>query len=154
MKMVLYRLAHGISFERMSALYNVGAIIIRKYTYILCDVLSNNDKFFSIYVHIPVGDPFLNIIEQFHDIIGLQQICGVIDGTHIPLNVKPNKQITSFTTYFYNRNHFHNIMFQVACDYDMFFWITCVGQPGGMANGGRFKMSNLYCSFRLRQILQ
>ncbi len=78
----------------------------------------------------------------------------MIDGTHIPLSVKPNKQITSSTTYFYNRNHFRSIMFQVACDYDMFFWITCDGQPGGMANGGQFKMSNLYHSFRLRQILQ
>jgi len=66
-KMVLYQLAHGISFERMSALYNVDAIIIRKYTYIVCDVLSNGDKLFSTYVHIPIGDPLLNIIEQFHD---------------------------------------------------------------------------------------
>jgi hypothetical protein len=153
-KMVLYQLAHAISFEIMSALYNVSAIIIRKYTYNVCDVLSNGDKLFLIYVHIPIGDPLLNILEQFHDIIGLQQICGVIDGTHIPLSVKPNKQITSSTTYFYNRNRFHSIMFQVACDYDMFFWITCTSQPTRMANGGQFKMSSLYRSFRLRQILQ
>ncbi len=139
MKMVLYQLTH--------------AIIIRKYTYIVCDVLSNGDKLFSVYIHIPIGDPLLNIIEQFHDIIGLQQICGVINGTHIPLSVKPNKQITSSTTYFYDRNHFHSIMFQVACDYDI-FWIACASQLGGIANGGQFKMSNLYRSFRLRQILQ
>jgi hypothetical protein len=153
-KMILYQLAHGISLERMNALYNVGAFIIKKYTYIVCDVLSNGDKLFSIYVHTPIRDRLLNIIEQFHDIIGMQQICGVIDGTHIPLNVKPNKRITSFTTYFYNRKCFHSIMFQVVCDCDMFFWNACIRQLGGMANGGQFKMSSLYCSFQLRQILQ
>jgi hypothetical protein len=55
-KMVLYRLAHGISSKRMNALYGVGAFIIRKYTYNVCDVLSNGDKFFSVYVHVPIGD--------------------------------------------------------------------------------------------------
>jgi hypothetical protein len=56
MKMVLYRLAHGNFPERMNALYNVGASTIRKYTYIVCDVLSSDDNFFSIYVHTPTRD--------------------------------------------------------------------------------------------------
>jgi hypothetical protein len=40
---------------------------------------------------------------------------------HIPLSVKPNKQITSSTTYVYNRKRFHNIVLQVVCDCDIFF---------------------------------
>jgi hypothetical protein len=104
--------------------------------------------------HTPIGDRLFNIIEQFHDIIGLQQICGVIDGMHILLCVKPNKQITSSTTIFYNRKCFHSIMFQVVCDCDMFFWNACVGQPEGVANGGQFKMLSLYLSFQSKQILQ
>ncbi len=36
----------------------------------------------------------------------------------------------------------------------IFFWNACIGQPSGMANGGQFKMSSLFCSFRSRQILQ
>jgi hypothetical protein len=71
MKMVLYQLAHGNSLKRMNALYGVGALIIRKYTYIICDVLFNADKLFSVYVHIPTKDRLFNIIEQFCDIIGL-----------------------------------------------------------------------------------
>ncbi len=70
-KMVLYPLAHGISPERMNALYSVGAFTIRKYTYIVCDVLSNGDKLFSIYACTPIGDQLFNIIEQFHDITSL-----------------------------------------------------------------------------------
>jgi hypothetical protein len=62
------------------------------------------------------------------------QICGVIDGTHIPLSAKLNKQITSFVANFYNRKHFHSIVFQVVCDCDMFFWNACVGQPGGVVD--------------------
>jgi hypothetical protein len=49
----------------------------------------------------------------------LQQICGVIDGTHITLSVKPNKQITSSIAIFYNRKCFHIIVLQVVCDCDM-----------------------------------
>ncbi len=70
-KMVLYPLAHGISPKRMNALYDVGAFIIRKYIYIVCDVLSNGDKLFSVYVHTPIGDQLFNIIEQFCDITNL-----------------------------------------------------------------------------------
>ncbi len=34
-----------MSLKRMNALNDVGASTIRKYTYIVCDVLSNGDKF-------------------------------------------------------------------------------------------------------------
>ncbi len=40
------------------------------------------------------------------------------------------------------------------CDYDMFFWNACADQLGGVADGGQFKMSSLYRSLWLRQILQ
>jgi len=71
MKMVLYWLAHEISFERMNALYGIGDFIIKKHIYIVCDVLSNGEKLFSVYVHTPIGDWLIKIIDQFHDIIGL-----------------------------------------------------------------------------------
>ncbi len=51
--MVLYWLAHGLFLEMMSALYGVGQFTIEKYTYIMCGLLFNVDKLFSIYVHIP-----------------------------------------------------------------------------------------------------
>ncbi len=74
----------------------------------------------------------------------------MIDFTHIPLNVKSNKQITSSTADFYNRKRFHNIVFQVVCDCDMFFWNACACQPSGVANGGQFKMSSLYHLFFIK----
>jgi hypothetical protein len=70
-KMVLYPLAHGISLEKMNALYDVGAFTIRKYTYIVCDALSNGDKLLLVYVHTPIRDQLFNIIEQFRDITSL-----------------------------------------------------------------------------------
>ncbi len=126
----------------MNALYDVSAFTIRKYTYVVCDVLSNGDKLFSVYVHTLTRDWLFNIIKQFHDITSLQQIYGEIDGTHIPLSVKPNKQITSSVVDFYNRKCFHSILLQVVCDCD-FFWNACTGQPGGVANRRQFKMSNV-----------
>jgi hypothetical protein len=41
-----------------------------------------------------------------------------------------------------------------VCDYDMFLWNACVGQIGGVVDGGQFKMSSLYHSIWSRQILQ
>jgi hypothetical protein len=88
--------------------------------------LFNGDKLFSFYVHTTTKDQLFHIIEWFCVIIGLQQICGVINGTHILLSAKPNKQIISSTIDFYNRKRFHNIVFQAACDCDMFFWNSCL----------------------------
>ncbi len=47
----------------MNALYGVSAFIIMKYTYIVCDVMSNGDKLFLVYVHTPTRDQLFNIIE-------------------------------------------------------------------------------------------
>jgi len=69
--MVLYWLAHGISHERMNPLYDIGASTIRKYTYIVCDVSSNGEKLFFVYVHIPIRNWLFNIIEQLCDITSL-----------------------------------------------------------------------------------
>jgi len=69
---------------------------------------------------------------------------------HIPLNAKPNKQITSSIVDFYNRKCFHNIVLQAVCDCDMFFWNACIGHPGGVADGGQFKMSSLHHFFQSR----
>ncbi len=49
----------------------------------------------------------------------------MIDGTHIPLSTKPNKQITSFVVDSYNRKRFHNIVLQVMCDCDFFLECMC-----------------------------
>jgi hypothetical protein len=35
----------------------------------------------------------LHIAQQFEDLIGLPNICGAIDGTHIPLAKRPNKKV-------------------------------------------------------------
>jgi hypothetical protein len=152
--MVLYWLAHGISPKKMNALNGVSASTIRKYTYIVCDALFNGDKLFSVYVRTPTKDQLFHIIKWFCDITSPQQICGVIDGTHIPLSAKPNLTNHIFYCKFYNRKHSHNIMFQDVCDCDMFSWNACTGQPSGVVDERQFKMSSLYCSLWSRQILQ
>jgi Ni/Fe-hydrogenase subunit HybB-like protein len=55
-KMVLYQLAHGISLEKMNALYGVGV-------YIVCDVLFNGDRLILVYVHTFTKDQLFHIIE-------------------------------------------------------------------------------------------
>ena len=53
-KLVLYRLAHGVSCARMHNLYGCGEFIIRKYTMIVCWALGTTEGgLFFQFIHIP-----------------------------------------------------------------------------------------------------
>ena len=93
------------------------------------------------------------IINDFEELTGLLNICGAIDGTHIPLAERPSKRITLAENDFYNRKKYHSIVLQGVCDSKKIFWNVCAGQPGGVHDGGQFKLSNLYRQLRNREIL-
>jgi len=94
MKLVLYRLAHGISCARMHNLYGCGESTICKYTMIICQALGiAKDGLFFHFIHTPHGDHLQSIIESFRDIISLSNIVGALDGTHIPLTCHPFAQV-------------------------------------------------------------
>ncbi len=67
MKIVLYILIHGIRLELMANLYNVGVSIIQKYSDIVCEILTNKDKIYKIYIHLPTWQCLLSIVERFKD---------------------------------------------------------------------------------------
>ena len=91
-KLVLYRLAHGVSCARMHNLYGCGESTIKKYTMIVCRVLgTGEDGLFFQFIHTSQGDRLQNVIESFRDITGSPNIAGAIDGTHIPLSTRPNR---------------------------------------------------------------
>jgi hypothetical protein len=95
-----------------------------------------------------------DIIEDFRDITGLPNICGAIDGTHIPLADRQNRRVTLAANDFSNRKKFHSIVLQANCDANKIFWNVCAGQPGGVHDGGQFKISSLYRDLKNRDILQ
>jgi hypothetical protein len=61
------------------------------------------------FIHTPTCERFRFVIKKFKDIIGIQQICGVVDGTHVPLSYRPNMRITIVASEHYNRKHVMNI---------------------------------------------
>ena len=78
--LVLYRFAHGVSPNpHISDCLQVGGSIVRKYVDIVYDVLISRDKLFSEYINIPIGSWLEGIIGDFHEIIGLPNICGIIN---------------------------------------------------------------------------
>jgi hypothetical protein len=153
-KLVIYRLAHGLSCKKMQDLYGCGASIIRKYTMRICRVLSSREGLFSVYIHTPTGDRLQDIIEKFRDITGVPNICGAIDGTHIPLLTRPDAHITPISADFFNCKKFHSVLLQAVCDIDKIFWNVCAGQPGGVHDVGQFRWSSLYQDLHQRRILQ
>ncbi len=56
MKIILYRLAHGVRPKLVATLFYVGAPIIRKYINIVCDILCNKDKSYVVYIHTPASE--------------------------------------------------------------------------------------------------
>jgi hypothetical protein len=95
-----------------------------------------------------------DIIARFKDLIGILNICGAIDGIHIPLVDFPNKKVTLIVGDFFNRKKFHSIMLQVLCDVEKIFWNICASQPRGVHDGGEFKRYNLYAQLRSQEIFQ
>ena len=83
---VLYRLAHGITAEVIADRFNVGASTVRKYMRIVLDALVSRDKLFGKYISVPSGARLDRIIAGFVQSCGLPNVCGSIDGSHIPLN--------------------------------------------------------------------
>ncbi len=75
MKIVFYRLTHGIWSKLMANLYNLDVSTIQKYIDIMCEILVDKDKFYKINIHLPTWQPtwqrLLSIIEIFKDLIGI-----------------------------------------------------------------------------------
>ncbi len=107
---MIYRLVHGTSVTHMTDRFNVRASTISKYVDIVCDALCDKDKLFSKYIRISFGDRLPKIIDCFHDLTGLLNICAAIDGIHIPLVSLPNKRMTVTTNDFFNRKKIRNIV--------------------------------------------
>ena len=74
--LVVYRLAYGFSCKAMDNLYGCGESTIRKYTSIVCKVLSRQDELFGTYIHVPRGHRLADIIRKFQDIDHWFAQCG------------------------------------------------------------------------------
>ena len=107
---VIYRFVHGHSPEHIQGRLQIATSTFRKYIDILCDILTNRNKLFSTCISIPSGDLLQAIIEDFRDIRGLSNICGAIDGTHIPLVDRHNKG-----------SLFQQVIFSIGKNFIVFF---------------------------------
>src|ERR1700737_65177 len=80
--------------------------IIRKFTLIVCRVLSSGNGLFGAYIHAPRGHRLMNTIREFRDLTGLPNVVGAIDGTHILLSTRPQRGLTPMPCDFFNRKNF------------------------------------------------
>jgi hypothetical protein len=106
----VYRLAQGLSYKAMNNLYRCEKTTTRKYTLIVYGVISLHEGLFGRYIHAPIGHRLTDIIRKFHDITGLSNVVGVIDGTHTPLSCKPHKGLTPMFCNFFNTKKFQCII--------------------------------------------
>jgi hypothetical protein len=142
---VLYRLAHGITAEIIADRFNVGASTVRKYMGIVLDALVSRDKLFGKYISVPSDACLDKIIAGYVQSCGLPNVCGSIDGSHIPLQRKPDKRQTAVVADFWcRRKCFSSVILQTVCDMDKVFWNVCCLVPGGTVDGGQFKISQIY----------
>jgi hypothetical protein len=82
---IFYKFGNGHNATHVADCFNVGASIIWKYVDIVCDVLTNINKFFSKYISNPRRNQFRLMNQEFQELTSLPNICGLFDKTHIPL---------------------------------------------------------------------
>ena len=128
----------------MDKLYGCGMSTIRKYTSIVCKVLSCHDGLFGTYIQAPRGHRLADIVQKFRDIISLLNVVVAIDGTHIPLSSRPQRGLIPMPFDFFNRKKFHSVLLQAVCDSERFSWNVCAEQPSRIHDVGQFVWSKIY----------
>ena len=151
---VLYRLAHGITAKIIADRFNVGASTIRKYMRIVLDALVSRDKLFGKYISVPSGARLDRIIAGYVQSCGLPNVCGSIDGIPLPLQRRPDERQTTVVANFWcGIKNFSFVILQAVCDMDKVFCNVCCSVLGETADGGQFKISQIYEHIRWRKIL-
>jgi hypothetical protein len=93
---------------------------------------------FGRYIHASRDYRLSDTIRKFYDIIALPNVVSAIDGIHIPLIERPGIHLTPMPNNFFIKKKYYSEIVQVVCDSKRFFWNVCIGQPGGVHDGGQF----------------
>jgi hypothetical protein len=91
---VLYRFVHE---HHMVDCFNVGGSTILKYVNIICDVFTDRIFFCNKYINIPIGNQLRFIIQEFHVLTSIPNICESIDETHIPFGRSSKQKVHTCT---------------------------------------------------------
>jgi hypothetical protein len=91
--LVFYQFAHGVSSNNIANRFNVGVFTTLKYVDIVPQVLIFLKKLFSQHIFILPSLHLLAIIDRFFHAHGPPNVCGIIDGSHIPLFKKMDKWV-------------------------------------------------------------
>jgi hypothetical protein len=73
----------------------------------------------SRYISTLIGKRLYSVIEQFHGLSALPNMCGAIDGTHIKLYKKPPQCYIPIN--YCSCHNFHCVFLQGICDGDINF---------------------------------
>lgn len=152
--LVLDRLASGSSPSATGDRWGVGTSTVIKYTKLITSILASDDKLFSKYVVTPTGDRLERIMNEFHEVTGIPNLCGAIDGTHIVLQRKPDRAYgpADYRTG-EGEDAFYSILLQGVCDSQKVLWDVCCNSAGGMDDASHFKASSLWRRLRNREVL-
>ncbi len=82
----------------------------------MCEILIDKDKFYKIYIHLLTRQSLISIIERFRDLINIEQIVGVINGTHVPLWFQPSMKNLIAPWDFNNHKRSFSVVVQRVCD--------------------------------------
>ena len=93
--------------------------IVHKYALFICHALVDKDKMLKKKVCIPSGARLANILACFHNIIGLLNMCGAIDGTHYKLYRKSPQSFIPRD--YWCRHDICSVLLQGVCDIEKLF---------------------------------
>ena len=140
------------SCKAINNLYGCGKSTIRKYTLIVCRVLSSRNRLFGTYIHAPRGHILMDTIRKFRDLTGLPNVVGAIDGTYILLSTGPQRGLILMLCDFFNKKNFHSVLLQAMCVVEGFFGNVCVRQPRGVHGAAQFSWLKIYTGLKIQEI--
>jgi hypothetical protein len=137
---VLFRLATGAGLKIISSKFGVGKSTVVKYTKVICKILAT--KVYGEYIGIPKGKRLQKIIKGFESASTLPMVMGALDGTHIILAKKPNKD--QYPADYWCRTWFHSVVMQGICNHKQSLWSTSCLIPGSQHDSTHFWNSSIW----------
>ena len=150
--MVLHKLAHARTNMNVENMFGVRKTRILKYLMFICNALAYKDKLYPQFIAIPTGRRLKDIIQGFHRVTKLTQICGVIDGSHVKLYRKPPTKYTPAD--YWCQYNVHTVLLQGICDSNRIFLDVCVLASRDTHDATHMRSSEFFIQLMRRQILQ
>jgi DDE superfamily endonuclease len=136
---VLYRLAHGAGLHAVANMFGIAESTVSVLTVEVCSAVVS--ALMPEVIRMPSADRLQEVVDGFRARSGLPNCVGAVDGTHVPLDVRP-PQHAGPGDYWCQRKQVYSIVMQAVVDSRGLFMDIDVRWPGRSHDAAIFRQSS------------